>query len=102
MLLCIYYQKTIDTGCGKMLKTKIEEAINRLLKEGDNLDLWHDKLTAKHRRILMTKWKAATWRGQRKDKPFFKKLFQKTGCLITVNGTDDDLVEPQGLDGYEF
>ena len=50
----------------------------------------------------MTKWTAAAWEELTKDRGFFKKLFQKTGCLITVDGTDDDLVKPQGLEGYKF
>ena len=48
----------IDAGCGKILKTKIGEAIERWLKEDDNLDLWNDKITAKTRRILLAKWTA--------------------------------------------
>ena len=45
----------IDTGCGKLLKTKIGEAMERWLEEDDNLELWHDKISAKQRRVLMTK-----------------------------------------------
>ena len=30
----------------------------------------------------------------------FTKLFQKTGCLITADGSDDDKIRPQGLDPY--
>lgn len=92
----------IDAGCGKMLKTKIREEMDKWLEEEDNLELWHDKLTAKSRRILMTKWTAAAWEELTKDRIFFKKLFQRTECLITVDGTDDDLVKPQGLEGYKF
>ena len=73
-----------------------------LLEKGENLELWHDKLSAKKRRILMTKWTGKAWRELRQDKLFFKKLFQKTGCLMTIDGTDDELIRPQGLDGYNF
>ena len=73
-----------------------------LLEKGENLELWHDKLSAIKRRILMTKWTGKAWRELRQDKLFFKKLFQKTGCLMTIDGTDDELIRPQGLDGYNF
>lgn len=92
----------IDAGFGKMHKTKIGEEMDKWLEEKDNLELWHDKLSARQRRILMTKWAGAAWRELIKDKAFIKKLFQKTGCLITIDGTDDDMVRPQGLDDYKF
>jgi len=35
---------------------------------------------------------------------FFTRLFEKTGSLITRNGEDDDLIEPQGCSSmyYKF
>lgn len=80
----------IDAGCGKLLKTRIGEAMERWLEEDDNLELWHDKISAKKRRVLMTKWTAEAWKELSADKMFFTKLFEKTGCLITVDGSDDD------------
>ena len=62
----------IDAGYGKLLKTKIGEAMDIWLEKGENLELWHDKLSAKKRRILMTKWTGKAWRELRQDKLFFK------------------------------
>lgn len=28
-------------------------------------------------------------------------MFQKSGCLITANGEDDDKIQPEGLDNYK-
>ena len=92
----------IDAGCGKMMKTKIGEAMERWLEEDENLEMWHDKLSAKKRRILMTKWTAAAWKELSADQLLFKRLFQKTGCLITADGSDDSSIRPQGLESYEF
>lgn len=92
----------IDAGCGKLIKTKIGEEMERWLEEDANLELWHDKLSAKERRILMTKWTAAAWKELSADTMLFKKLFQKTGCLITADGSEDDTIRPQGLEPYEF
>ena len=65
-----------------MYKTKIGEEMDKRLEEKDNLELWRDKITARQRRILMTKWACAAWRELVKDKDFIKRLFQKTGYLI--------------------
>ena len=50
----------------------------------------------------MTKWAGAAWRELTKDQALIKKLFQKTGCLLTIDGTGDDMIRPQGLDDYKF
>ena len=49
----------IDVGFGKMYKTKIGEEMDKWLETEVNLELWHDKLSARQRRILMTKWAGA-------------------------------------------
>ena len=92
----------IDAGFGKMLKKKIGEEMDKWLEEEDNLELWHDKIAARQRRILMTKWAGAAWRALVKEKEFIKRLFQKTGCLITIDGSDDNMINPQGLEDYTF
>ena len=92
----------IDAGCGKLLKTRIGQAMERWLEEDDNLELWHDKISAKKRRVLMTKWTAEAWKELAADKMFFTKLFEKTGCLITADGSDDDKIRPQALEAYSF
>ena len=73
----------LDAGFGKMYKTKIGDEMDEWLDDKDTLELWHDKLSAGQRRILMTKWAGADWRELTTDKAFIKKLFQNTGCLIT-------------------
>ena len=60
------------------------------------------KTAARQRRILMTKRAGAAWRELVKDKGFIKKRFQKTGCLITADGSDDDVTKPRGLDDCTF
>lgn len=45
------------------------------------------------------------WEDRRKlssDKMFAKKLFIKTGCLMTADGSDDDMITPQGLEPYKY
>lgn len=85
------------------MKAKIGEAImEKWLEEDENLDMWHDSMSAKKRRILMTQWTGEAWRKLSSVKMFAKKLFMKTGCLITADGSDDDMIKPQGLQPYSF
>ena len=86
----------------KNLATKIGEAIKKWLEENDNLDMWHDSISVKKRRILMTQWTGEAWKKLSSDKTFAKKLFMKTGCLMTADGSDDDMIKPQGLEPYSF
>ena len=48
----------------------------------------------------MTEWAGKAWKELSRDVNLFTKLFQKTGCLITADGTDDDKIQPQGLKPY--
>ena len=91
----------IDAGFGKKMKAKIGEAMEEWLEEEENLDMWHDSLSAKQRKILMTQWTGKAWRKLSSDKMFAKKLFMKTG-LMTANSSDVDMIKPQRLDPYSF
>ena len=62
----------IDAGCGKMTNIKIVAEMEKWLEEEQNLGEWHDKLSPKDRRILMT---AEAWRELSKNKEIFKRQF---------------------------
>lgn len=62
----------IDAGCGKMLKTKFGGEMDKWLEEEDNLELWHDKLTAKSRSSLLNdKVDSCSMGGANKRQGFF-------------------------------
>ena len=92
----------IDAGCGRMMKLKIGAAMETWLEEEDNLDKWQDNLSASDRRILMTQWAGKAWSELCGNQTFFKRLFEKTGCMITADGTDDFKISPQGLENYDL
>jgi len=63
---------------------------------------YRKRLGAKERRILLTHWigeaynrflspEYDTWRY---------RCFEKTGCLITADGSEDSKIQPEGLNGY--
>ena len=68
------------------MKVKIAEALERWLEEKDNLEKWHDRLSAKEQRILMTQWTGEAWSQCGTDHHFFKRLFEintlDKNCLV--------------------
>ena len=75
----------IDAGCGRMMKLKIAAAMDRWLEKEDNLDKWHDKLSAKDWQVLMTQWTREACTERKQNGEFLMIFFDKTGCLITVD-----------------
>ncbi|XP_044179647.1 uncharacterized protein LOC122961127 [Acropora millepora] len=57
----------IDAGFGKQMKAKIGEAMKEWLEEDENLDMWHDRLSAKQRRILQDTMTGKAWRKLSSD-----------------------------------
>ena len=79
----------IDARCGMMMmKKKIGEAMEKWLENEANFEFWHDRISARMRRLLMTKWTSdhsKVRHGKRSVKTIksFRKLFEKTVCLMT-------------------
>ena len=72
------------------------------IKEIKNLDMWHDSLSAKQKRILGTRWTREAWRKLCSDKIFAKKLFMKTVCLMTADQWLDDQTSGASQEPYSF
>ena len=54
------------------------------------------------RRVLITKWTSEARRDLREDKELFTKLLEKPGCLMTVDGSEVEKIQPKGLKDYVF
>ena len=50
----------------------------------------------------MTKETGEAWRDLREDKEFFAKLFEKTCCPMTVDGSGDKKLQPPRTEGLCF
>ena len=86
-----------------MMKKKIGLYLDEWLEDEENFDKWHRTISAKERRILMTKFVGQTWEELNEDySEMRRKFFQKTGCLMTADGTDDDKIQPEGFVNYNF
>ena len=78
---------------------------NEWLDMEDNANRWFcddNKFTASERRILITHWAGNAWEKliSSKYESFIRKCWQKTGCLMTADGSDDTLIKPEGMVGY--
>ena len=96
----------VDAGYAQVLKTLISREHHDWLDRDDNADRWFQNekpYTAMERRILITNWAGEAWK--KLSKPEYdnlrKSCWVKTGCLLTADGSDDNLVKPEGLDGYK-
>ena len=97
--------QVVDAGVAQLLKNLIAIEHNEWLDKDENADLWfcHEKkFTASERRILITHWSGKAWEKLTSPKynSFMRNCWQKTGCLMTADGSDDKLIKPEGLLNY--
>ena len=77
------------------------------MDDDENIGKWYGEkshITAIEKRILITHWAGNAYRkfcDSRYDN-FRWRLFEKTGCLITADGSEDAKVSPEGLLNYEL
>lgn len=95
----------VDGGYAATLKTFVKHAFFNWLDDDDNVEKWYgidSKFTASQKRILVTHWCGAAYRKLTDPRfdDFRHCLFEKTGCLIAADGTNDDLINPEGLPDY--
>ena len=60
------------------------------------------KMFLKERRILITHWVGEAYKklaGSEYDN-LRLRVWQKTGCLMTADGSEDGLIKPEGLKSY--
>ena len=97
----------VDAGYGSMIKRLVTQEQDKWLEMDENFDRWAGNgkpLSASDRRILISHWVGEAHKRLQEanyDK-FRRNCFEKTGCLMTADGSDDSLVKPEGLPGYKI
>ncbi|KAK3274165.1 hypothetical protein CYMTET_17640 [Cymbomonas tetramitiformis] len=92
----------VDQGAGREVKRDIDYEQNEWLEVLENLEKWENtELSASDRRILMTWW-AGNGYKRTCGRVDFNRYFEKTGCLLDVNGEGDDKITPEGLSSFTF
>ena len=82
---------------------KVGISLEEWLEDDENLKLWEDgKLTESDKRVLITKFVGSAWEKIFSRSDFSADIyFQRTGCLLTLDGSDDHLVNIEGLKDYK-
>ena len=95
---CTDALQPIDASLGALIKVEVGKQLDIWLENGDNLERWESNaLTASDRRVLLTKW-VATAVDIVDNRPNYRfRLFEKTGGLMTADGTCDDRINLEGL-----
>ncbi|CAB1107407.1 unnamed protein product [Ectocarpus sp. CCAP 1310/34] len=84
-----------EGGCGG--------AAGQVAGRGDNLQKREaNALTCSERRVLFTSWVAQATEEIDKDEQYRFRLFEKTGCGMTADGSGDDKINLEGLSTYSF
>lgn len=88
----------VDAGAGKMMKDLIAKEYDLYMADEDNLDRWEKgTIPIGDRRILITQWVGKAYEKLCTEQEYIHRLFQRTSCLITADGTDDELIHPEGF-----
>ena len=96
----------VDSGIAQTLKLLTGQKHREWLHVDDNADRWfanENPFPAMDRRIPITHSVGAAWRTFTEDPKYMTvrwRAFQRTGCLLTVDGSDDHLGTPEGLPDY--
>jgi hypothetical protein len=83
------------------------ECQDEWLDTEENLERWNGVMTASERRIMMATWSGQAWTKFKSEdySQARRRYFEKTGCLMTADGSDDINITPEGtkaLGGYSF
>ena len=66
----------IDQGEGYLMKKKIGECLDSWLEDEKNLEEWNSTISAKKRRVLLTRWVGEAWQDlNQKDASTRRKFF---------------------------
>jgi hypothetical protein len=95
----------VDGGYASTLKALIRQEFFNWLDDDENIEKWYgaeSHITASEKRILITHWVGNAYRKLTSQKydAFRWRMFEKTGCLITADGSEDEKISPEGLPDY--
>lgn len=95
---CTDEVQPVDAGCGRLAKVYVAQGLDEFLLGGDNVEQWEsNKLTSSDRRILITQWVGEVVKKLNRGIRYRRRLFEKTGLMMTADGTDDDLINVKGV-----
>ena len=95
---CTDALRPIDADLAALIKVEVGKQLDIWLENGGNLERCESNaLTASNRRVLLTKW-VATAVDIVDNRPSNRfRLFEKTGSLMTADGSCDERINLEGL-----
>ena len=87
----------IDAGYGRSMRSCIDSLLDDWLMVDKNLDKWEAGMTAGERRLLISNFVDRANQITLKRDKMRVGCFIRTGCLMTLDGSDDDKIQPQAL-----
>ena len=90
---------TFDGGLERQVKFEVGYELEEWLEGDENLNLMeHGKLSASDKRVLITKFVGAAWEKNFSRTDFSPNIyFERTGCLLTLDGSEDHRVNIEGM-----
>ena len=93
----------VDAGYGRLFKNLIAKEYHAYLDSCSDFEF--NQISARERRILTTQWVGKVWNNIHQEGSIYNeclwRYFEKTGCLITADGSDDDKISPEGVKDYK-
>ena len=96
---CTDEVQPVDAGYGRLFKVLVGKSLDAWLLSGDNVERWEsNQLTASDRRVLITQRVGEAAKQIDSDIRYRRRLFKKTGLAMTVDGSDDNLINLEGVE----
>ena len=94
---CTQSIQPLDAAFGRSLRCSVGRKLDEWLIEADNLAKWEEGMSAPERRILISNMVADAMTECLKMDDMRVGCFERTGVLLTLDGSDDEKIRPQGL-----
>ena len=93
---CTEAVQPIDAGYGRSIRCCIGRLLDAWLMESDHMELWEKGMTAGERRVLISNFVAVANQEVLEKDDSRVSCFRRCGNMLTLDGSDDDLIKPQG------
>ena len=90
----------VGGGFAELLKILAMQQHSSWINSDENADKWYNgKISTKEKHILITDCVGAAYKkiSSSEYQSFRWRMFEKTGCLITAAGSDNDKIKPEDL-----
>ena len=94
----------VDANEGALLKQLYDQVQDEWLDVEENMTRWEGKVSVSDRRMLILEWTEKAWQlfcGANHNHSRHR-AWERTGGLMTADGSGDDLIKPEGTSEYKF